>query len=906
MSLALFVYNCRVCVVVTWLTVMVCMTPFAWFMIGNVVPVAKDPPRGSESAEAQEMFESKFDYLMGMKKEMVVFQCKQPCATAATDLTAGYVQEVESLVRRFGVEHPGTIIHIDSYYTYGDDLPYDNPMLSYDKQSLLMQWMWKVHGTDKFYATHLAGDMEAIMDEINGLQDEILIEATGPTFLNRAMKMVLITEVPVHEIITLWLPFSIIAFRLRSVRLLLLALCSMPIAILITFGIMYFISLKTIVLSYAVMMNLMLNMALSFDYTLFTLTRYMEEMTNGTKEREAIIIVITQPGHVITVSGLVLCIAYGSMLVLPGAFKSFCITACAMIVVSLGVQLTWVPAMLAIFPFLGRGGCPPTPPKEDLAENGSDDERDTEDRGSARSETARIRAKVAPFKRGMYFWLGGVLTQFPMNILVPLCVYLGMAPLTLRMGQALVYEDGRITMKLGHAFELQLPRHRREWDLAVQIQEDFSKDVGCMMPMLIIASNALQELVLTTTAAPSTTLYASVVADDELAGNVSNTTTMALTNGTSGTLVPWTLPPSIDVRGQAFFDANCRMVNSLIYATAPETFALVASDFQSATFHGEEENGEVTCMNYELIRYYRTSFFTQEFSYTSVTSGLLQTLWDRLTSENRDAMLTIMNPSMDPFSHQAFELVRVMREVLKNETYASQSIDSEVPGLAFATYSATAVMMDMIEASDSRLPIAFLMCCTVCFGFVALSFGALLMPLKLFFTVVMPLTWAYGFAFLVYEDGILVWTGIEGLMPTGDAGVDWTVPIFTLTIMLGLALDYDVFLFERVFEFRKDGFGDHEAIQLGLSATGPTISAAGLIFAFTFIAMIAGSMPVTNQIGGVLIFSILVDTFIVRTVLVPAMLSLNPRLNYWPAPMPEPRFRWLGDPVDADTSDADS
>lgn len=58
--------------------------------------------------------------------------------------------------------------------------------------------------------------------------------------------------------------------------------------------------------------------------------------------------------------------------------------------------------------------------------------------------------------------------------------------------------------------------------------------------------------------------------------------------------------------------------------------------------------------------------------------------------------------------------------------------------------------------------------------------------------------------------------------------------MFTLTIMLGLALDYDVFLFERVWEFREEGFGDNEAVQLGLSATGPTITAAGLIFAFTF------------------------------------------------------------------------
>ncbi|CAJ1360843.1 unnamed protein product [Effrenium voratum] len=167
-----------------------------------------------------------------------------------------------------------------------------------------------------------------------------------------------------------------------------------------------------------------------------------------------------------------------------------------------------------------------------------------------------------------------------------------------------------------------------------------------------------------------------------------------------------------------------------------------------------------------------------------------------------------------------------------------------------------------------------------------------LIPFKLLFTVILPITWAYGAALYTYEDGFLEWTGIPSLSPTyitnsGPAGLDWTVPMFTLTIMLGLALDYDVFLFERVWEFREEGFGDNESVQLALSATGPTITAAGLIFAFTFTSMMLGSMAITNQMGFVFIFSIVVDTFVVRTVLVPAMLSLSPCLNYWPSRMPE-------------------
>merc|ERR1712083_1063952 len=74
---------------------------------------------------------------------------------------------------------------------------------------------------------------------------------------------------------------------------------------------------------------------------------------------------------------------------------------------------------------------------------------------------------------------------------------------------------------------------------------------------------------------------------------------------------------------------------------------------------------------------------------------------------------------------------------------------------------------------------------------------------------------------------------------------------------------------------------------------GDTITSAGMIMALTFVAELLGSVPVTNQMGFVLVFSIVVDTFVVRTVLVPAMLSLVPAMNYWPSAMPVPRYRWL-------------
>lgn len=280
--------------------------------------------------------------------------------------------------------------------------------------------------------------------------------------------------------------------------------------------------------------------------------------------------------------------------------------------------------------------------------------------------------------------------------------------------------------------------------------------------------------------------------------------------------------------------------------------------------------------------------------FLSHMSQNLQNLWDQLVSKDKDAMLTFLFPRLDPFSPEAFALTSDVREVLRNETLAAQNPNAAIPGLTFLMFSPGSIMMDLIDVTSHMLPVSFFGCVIVCFVLITLWFGAAFISAKLVLTVVVPITWTYGAALYVYEDGYLNCLNYVGLKPVGDAGMDWTVPIFSLTFMMGLALDYEIFLFERVREFREEGFGERESIQLGLSATGGTISSAGLIMALTFLAQLLGSMPITNQMGFVLVFSIVVDTFVVRSILVPAMLSLGPVLNYWPSRMPEPKYTWLG------------
>jgi uncharacterized membrane protein YdfJ with MMPL/SSD domain len=91
-----------------------------------------------------------------------------------------------------------------------------------------------------------------------------------------------------------------------------------------------------------------------------------------------------------------------------------------------------------------------------------------------------------------------------------------------------------------------------------------------------------------------------------------------------------------------------------------------------------------------------------------------------------------------------------------------------------------------------------------------------------------------------------------------------------------------------VLENRLLGLSEREAIAAGVAQSGPLISAAGCIMALAFGALLFASPTALNELGFLLTLSVLVDTFVVRTVLVPAVMSLLGRANWWPRVLPTP------------------
>jgi RND superfamily putative drug exporter len=214
--------------------------------------------------------------------------------------------------------------------------------------------------------------------------------------------------------------------------------------------------------------------------------------------------------------------------------------------------------------------------------------------------------------------------------------------------------------------------------------------------------------------------------------------------------------------------------------------------------------------------------------------------------------------SEDPYSQSAFDVIPRLRAAVR-----AVSPTALVGGQ-------TAVEYDLREASadDTRLliPIALVI--------VLLILGVLLRSVVasvlLVATVILSFAAALGVGALVFD------------VLFGFPGSDPSLPLFAFIFLVALGVDYNIFLMARV---REETFrhGTHEGMLRGLAVTGGVITSAGIVLAGTFAVLGVLPLTVLTEIGFVIAFGVLLDTFVVRSVLVPAFVFLLDRRMWWPS-----------------------
>src|SRR3954452_4776113 len=182
----------------------------------------------------------------------------------------------------------------------------------------------------------------------------------------------------------------------------------------------------------------------------------------------------------------------------------------------------------------------------------------------------------------------------------------------------------------------------------------------------------------------------------------------------------------------------------------------------------------------------------------------------------------------------------------------------------------TAQEYDLRQAAtrDNRVIIPLTL--VVVFLILAVLLRALLAPLLLVLSVNLSYAAALG-------PGVFVSDAIFGF-----PGVDPTLPLLCFVFLVALGIDYNIFLMARVRE-EAITYGTREGMLRGLTVTGAVITGAGIVLAGTFAALAVLPLVVLTEIGFIVAFGVLLDTFIVRSVIVPALVMDLGRRVWWPS-----------------------
>ena len=214
----------------------------------------------------------------------------------------------------------------------------------------------------------------------------------------------------------------------------------------------------------------------------------------------------------------------------------------------------------------------------------------------------------------------------------------------------------------------------------------------------------------------------------------------------------------------------------------------------------------------------------------------------------------------DPLSDAALARVDELRSAV-----------SDLPGGATALIGAgSAVQQDFNEAAERDMRVIVPVTLLVITIILGILLQAIVAPLVLIATVM-----ASFFGTL----GLSIWFFIE---VQGTNGVDASLPTFAFIFLVALGVDYTIFLMSRVREEARV-HGTREGVLRALAATGPVITSAGLILAGTFSVLMTLPITFTFNIGFMVAVGILLDTFIVRTIMVPAAVELLGDRVWWPS-----------------------
>jgi RND superfamily putative drug exporter len=224
----------------------------------------------------------------------------------------------------------------------------------------------------------------------------------------------------------------------------------------------------------------------------------------------------------------------------------------------------------------------------------------------------------------------------------------------------------------------------------------------------------------------------------------------------------------------------------------------------------------------------------------------------------------------DAVSAEAVAAVRDLRDEVVPAAFAGSGAEALVGG-------ATAEDIDYYDVMDAWLPIVFAFVLGLSFVLLTIAFRSIVVPATAIAMNLLSVGAAYGLLVLVFVEG--VGNELFGFQQV-DTVEAW-VPLFLFAVLFGLSMDYQVFLLSRIRErYAQTGRND-EAVSFGVGSTARLITGAALIIIAVFAGFARGDLVMFQQMGFGVAVALFLDATVIRSVVVPATMTLLGRWNWY-------------------------
>jgi putative drug exporter of the RND superfamily len=233
-----------------------------------------------------------------------------------------------------------------------------------------------------------------------------------------------------------------------------------------------------------------------------------------------------------------------------------------------------------------------------------------------------------------------------------------------------------------------------------------------------------------------------------------------------------------------------------------------------------------------------------------------------MVSPDGKAARFIITHAVDPATAEGIKSVDQERNAAKEalKLTSLENADIYLGGTAATFYDiANGAKFDLLIAAVASIVLIFIIMVLVTRALVAAG--------VIVGTIVLSLGAAFGFSTLIWQH-------------LGHFQLHWVATEFALIVLLAVGSDYNLMLVSRIEE--EIGAGLNTGLIRGVGVTGPVVSAAGVVFAVTMAAMLTSDLRAIGQFGSTIGIGLLFDTFVVRTLITPSIMTIMGRWFWWP------------------------